>query len=89
MQIYSMAKVGFTNHTLRSTWLFYANSSLALYMIGLPRRLSLTFPQTITDDVSNYSFVKQVKIVSTLPLCDKDAVSPANSKQPDENGEGR
>ena len=54
--------------------------SLALRMIGIPRSLSPSLSQAITDDVSKYSFVKLRKTISDLPLRDWDALSPANSK---------
>lgn len=54
--------------------------SLALRMIGIPRSLSPSLSQAITDDVSKYSFVKLRKTISDLSLRDWDALSPANSK---------
>lgn len=54
--------------------------SLALRMIGIPRSLSPSLSQAISDDVSKYSFVKLRKTISDLPLRDWDALSPANSK---------
>lgn len=53
--------------------------SLALRMIGIPRSLSPSLSQAISDDVSKYSFVKLRKTISDLPLRDWDALSPANS----------
>ena len=54
--------------------------ALALRMIGIPRSLSPSLSQAITDDVSKYSFVKLRKTISDLPLRDWDALSPSNSK---------
>lgn len=54
--------------------------ALALRMIGIPRSLSPSLSQAITDDVSKYSFVKLRKTISDLPLRDWDALSPTNSK---------
>ena len=54
--------------------------ALALRMIGIPRSLSLSLSQAITDDMSKYSFVKLRKTISDLPLRDWDALSPTNSK---------
>jgi hypothetical protein len=54
--------------------------ALALRMIGIPRSLSSSLSQAITDDVSNYSFVKLRKTINDLPLRDWDALSPTNSK---------
>ena len=54
--------------------------ALALRMIGIPRSLSPSLSQAITDEVSNYSFVKLRKTISDLPVRDWDALSPANSK---------
>ena len=54
--------------------------SLALRMIGIPRSLSPSLSQAITDDVSKYSFAKFRKTISDLPLRDWDALSPSNSK---------
>lgn len=54
--------------------------ALALRMIGIPRSLSPSLSQAITDDVSKYSFVKLRKTISDLPMHDWDALSPANSK---------
>lgn len=54
--------------------------ALALRMIGIPRSLSPSLSQAITNDVSKYSFVKLRKTISDLPLRDWDALSPKNSK---------
>lgn len=54
--------------------------ALALRMIGIPRSLSPSLSQAITDDVSKYSFVKLRKTISDLPLRDWDALSPNNSR---------
>lgn len=54
--------------------------ALALRMIGIPRSLSLSLSQAITDDMSKYSFVKLRKTISDLPLRDWDALSPNNSR---------
>lgn len=54
--------------------------ALALRMIGIPRSLSPSLSQAITDDVSKYSFAKLRKTISDLPLRDWDALSPSNSK---------
>lgn len=54
--------------------------ALALRMIGIPRSLSPSLSQAITDEVSNYSFVKLRKTISDLPLRDWDALTPAHSK---------
>lgn len=54
--------------------------ALALRMIGIPRSLSPSLSQAITDDVSKYSFVTLRKTISDLPLRDWDALSPTNSK---------
>ena len=54
--------------------------ALALRMIGIPRSLSPSLSQAVTDDVSKYSFVKLRKTISDLPLRDWDALSPTNSK---------
>lgn len=54
--------------------------ALALRMIGIPRSLSPSLSQAITDDVSKYSFVKLRKTISDLPLSDWDALSPTNSR---------
>jgi len=54
--------------------------ALALRMIGIPRSLSLSLSQAITDDVSKYSFVRLRKTITDLPLSDWDALSPTNSK---------
>ncbi|MBR1656632.1 MAG: DEAD/DEAH box helicase [Prevotella sp.] len=54
--------------------------ALALRMIGIPRSLSSSLSQVITDNLSNYSFVKLRKTINDLPLRDWDALSPTNSK---------
>lgn len=54
--------------------------ALALRMVGIPRSLSPSLSQAITDDVSNYSFVRLRKTISDLPLRDWDALTPAHSK---------
>ena len=54
--------------------------ALALRMIGIPRSLSPSLSQAITDDVSKYSFVKLRKTISDLPLRDWDALVPPKSK---------
>ena len=54
--------------------------ALALRMIGIPRSLSPSLSQAITEDVSKYSFVRLRKTISDLPLRDWDALSPSNSK---------
>lgn len=54
--------------------------ALALRMIGIPRSLSSSLSQAITDDLSKYSFVKLRKTINDLPLRDWDALSPTNSK---------
>lgn len=54
--------------------------ALALRMIGIPRSLSPSLSQAITDDVSKYSFVKLRKTISDLTLRDWDALAPSNSK---------
>ena len=54
--------------------------ALALRMVGIPRSLSPSLSQAITDEVSNYSFVRLRKTISDLPLRDWDALTPAHSK---------
>ena len=54
--------------------------ALALRMIGIPRSLSPSLSQAITDDVSKYSFVKLRKTINDLPLRDWDALTPSNSR---------
>ena len=54
--------------------------ALALRMIGIPRSLSPSLSQVISDDVSKYSFVKLRKAISDLPLRDWDSLTPRNSK---------
>lgn len=54
--------------------------ALALRMIGIPRSLSTSLSKAITDDVSNYSFVKLRKTINDLPLRDWDTLLPTNSK---------
>jgi len=54
--------------------------ALALRMVGIPRSLSPSLSQAITDDLSNYSFVRLRKTISDLPLRDWDALTPAHSK---------
>ena len=54
--------------------------ALALRMIGIPRSLSPSLSQAITEDISKYSFVKLRKTISDLPLRDWDALSPNNSR---------
>lgn len=54
--------------------------SLALRMIGIPRRLSPSLSQVIENDVSTYSFTKLRKTINELPLRDWDALKPSSSK---------
>jgi len=54
--------------------------SLALRMIGIPRGLSLSLSQLLTDDLPTYSFTKLRRTINDLPLRDWDSLIPRNSK---------
>lgn len=54
--------------------------SLALRMIGIPRSLSPSLSQAITNDISTYSFAKLRKTINDLPLRDWDALTPSSSR---------
>lgn len=54
--------------------------ALALRMIGIPRSLSPSLSQVITDDVSKFSFVKLRKTIGDLSLRDWDALTPSSSR---------
>ena len=54
--------------------------ALALRMIGVPRSLSPSLSQAITEDVSQYSFTKLRKTIKGLSLRDWDALTPSPSK---------
>lgn len=54
--------------------------SLALRMIGIPRSLSPSLSQAITNDVSTYSFAKLRKTINDLSLRDWDNLAPTSSQ---------
>lgn len=54
--------------------------ALALRMIGIPRGLSISLSNAITEDVALYSFNRLRKTISGLPLRDWDALTPSSSK---------
>lgn len=56
------------------------NPSLAMRMLGIPRSLSLSLSQIITQPISNYSFSKLRKMINSLSLENWDNLRPRNSK---------
>ena len=53
--------------------------SLALRMIGIPRSLSVSLSQAITNDISTYTFAKLRSTVKDLPIRDWDSLIPSSS----------
>lgn len=53
--------------------------SLALRMIGIPRGVSTSLSQALTDDISTYSYKRIRQTINDLPLRDWDALIPQNS----------
>ena len=56
------------------------NPSLAMRMLGIPRSLSLSLSQIITQPISQYSFSKLRKKINSLSLENWDALKPKHSK---------
>lgn len=56
------------------------NPSLAMRMLGIPRSLSLSLSQIITQPISQYSFSKLRKMINSLSLENWDALKPKHSK---------
>ena len=53
--------------------------ALALRMIGIPRGLSTSLSQVLTNDISTYSYKKIRQTINELPTHDWDALTPRNS----------
>ena len=53
--------------------------ALALRMIGIPRGLSNSLSQVLTNDISTYSYKKIRQTINELPTHDWDALTPRNS----------
>lgn len=53
--------------------------ALALRMIGVPRGLSTSLAQALTDNISSYSYKRLRKTIDDLSLRDWDAFRPSNS----------
>lgn len=53
--------------------------ALALRMIGIPRGLSTSLSQVLTNDISTYSYKKIRHIINELPLRDWETLVPHNS----------
>lgn len=53
--------------------------SLALRMIGIPRGVSTSLSQALTEDISKYSYKRIRQTINELPLRDWDALIPRNS----------
>lgn len=56
------------------------NPSLAMRMLGIPRSLSLSLSQIITQPISQYSFSKLRKMINSLSLENWDDLKPKHSK---------
>ncbi len=56
------------------------NPSLAMRMLGIPRSLSLSLSQIITQPISQYSFSKLRKMINSLSLKNWDDLKPKHSK---------
>lgn len=48
-------------------------------MIGIPRGVSTSLSQALTDDISTYSYKRIRQTINDLPLRDWDALIPQNS----------
>lgn len=56
------------------------NPSLAMRMLGIPRSLSLSLSQIITQPISQYSFSKLRKMINSLSLENWNELKPKHSK---------
>lgn len=56
------------------------NPSLAMRMLGIPRSLSLSLSQIITQPISQYSFSRLRKMINSLTFENWDSLKPKNSK---------
>lgn len=54
--------------------------SLALRMIGIPRSLSMSLSQAVSDDISTYSFTRLRNLINGFSLGDWDDLKPTKSR---------